>query len=613
VSGARKPFSMDHPIVITFLIFAIIAFMYFAAEVLKPLALAVLLAFALAPLASFLERRGLPKFIAAVVTVLAVLTLIGVVGFKVGQQLDGLASQLPKLENNILSKLQRFRMGKDGTFEKLNQVVHDVSETIDPRPQVAPEQIMDVRVINNRMNILAEIAQTAGPYLLSIGGLAFVLILVLFILNNRDDLADRMIRLFGRGKISLTTKTSAEVGQRISRYLLTFSLVNSCVGIVIAAGLWAIGMPFPLVWGVLAGLLRFIPYAGPATAFALPFIFSLANFTGWTGPLEVVALFLTLEIVANSFLEPMIYGRTTGVSSLGLLVAAMFWAWLWGAMGLLLSTPLTVCLAVMGKYVPSLKFFATFLGEETPLRPDVRFYQRLLARDHDGAASLADEVLEKQSRAVLFDEIFIPTLSMVERDSIRDDIEERQRDFAWWAVEEILEDLESNPPGPADESPASPAVTETGVPGPSPEEGLKVMGVAPNDRGDLLALRMLQVLLAPSGRTIELTEPGETPLQVAERLASESPDLIVVSHLPPAGLTTTRYLVRRLRARFPNTSILVGRWSEFGEGESADRLTSAGATNVVSTLAEARDRILGRTARGENKSAESRKPEPVGA
>jgi hypothetical protein len=309
----------------------------------------------------------------------------------------------------------------------------------------------------------------------------------------------------------------------------------------------------------------------------------------------------------------MIYGRTTGVSSLGLLVAAMFWSWLWGALGLLLSTPLTVCLAVLGKYVPALRFFATFLGEETPLKPDVRFYQRLLARDHDGASSLVDEILEKNSRAFLFDSIFVPTLSMVERDSIRDDIEERDRDFAWWAIEEILEDLETSPPGPADEPPPPVAGTEGGVPGSSPQEGQKVVGVPANDRGDYLVLRMIQVLLAPAGRTIELMEPGETPLQVVERLASESADLLVVSHLPPAGLTTTRYLVRRLRAKFPNTSVLVGRWSDSGERESADLLSGAGATNVVATVAEARDRILGRVARAESKPNESRTPEPVGA
>ncbi len=190
--------------------------------------------------------------------------------------------------------------------------------------------MVPVRIVNQgRTNLLTEVAQTLGPILEALGILAFDLILVLFILANRDDLVDRMIRLFGRGRISLTTKTMGEVGHRISRYLVTFATVNSCVGLIVSLGLLSLGMPYPLLWGALAAMLRFVPYAGPATAFALPFAFALTESNPWL-PWEVLGLFATLEIVANSFAEPMIYGRTTGVSALGLLVAAMFWTWLWG-------------------------------------------------------------------------------------------------------------------------------------------------------------------------------------------------------------------------------------------------------------------------------------------
>ncbi len=598
MSAARKSFSMDHPVVVTFLIFAIIGFMYLAAAVLKPLALAGLLAFALAPLCAFLERRGLPRFLAAVLTVLLALGGIGFVGYKVGGQLSELAQQLPKLEEKVLPQLKRFQLGRGGTLTEVNKIVGDVSETIAPRTEAEPEKVQAVRVVNQAgPNILSQLAETIGPLLEWVGIFAFDLILVLFILTNRDDLADRIVRLFGRGKISLTTKTMGEVGQRISRYLMMFATVNSCVGLIVGLGLWAIGLPYPFLWGVLAALLRFIPYAGPATAFALPLIFSLTQ-PGDLMWLKVVGLFLTLEIAANSFLEPMIYGRTTGVSALGLLVAAMFWTWLWGALGLLLSTPMTVCLAVMGKYVPALKFFATFLGEETPLRPDIRFYQRLLARDEDGASALADEVLKEHPRATLFDTIVIPTLSMVERDHARDEIEDRQRDFAWWAVDEIVQDLESTPPREIDRPEAAPAPAEgepAALPGGELAECGKVVGIPANDRGDLLALRMLQVLLDAEGCRMALTEVAETPLQLIERLAADPPGLIVVSHLPPAGLTSSRYLVRRLRSRFPEIPIIVGRWAEKTETESAEQLSGAGATQVVASLAEARDAVSKRT------------------
>jgi len=613
VPAARKTFSMDHPIVITFLIFAIIGFMYAAAAVLKPLALAILLAFAIAPLSSFLERRGLPRFLAAVITVLALLGVVGFVSFKVGQQLDTLANRLPEYEQNVFKKLRGFRVGQgSGAIEKVNKFVGDVSEGIsakpdspvrsgEPKPDPEPSKVVDVRLVNQRPNIFEETAKTVGPYLESLGVFAFVLVLVLFILNNRDDLGDRIIRLFGRGRISLTTKTTAEVGQRISRYIVTFGLVNSSVGLIVGLGLWAIGLPYALVWGVLAAMLRFVPYAGPATAFALPMAFALAQFEDWQGPLEVLALFATLEIAANSFLEPMIYGKTTGVSALGLLVAAMFWTWLWGALGLLLSTPLTVSLAVLGKYVPSLGFFATFLREEVDLDPGVRFYQRLLAMDQDGATAVIDAMLKKHPRAEVFDKVLIPTLSMAERDFAREDIDEREQAFIFRVTNDVLADLAGEPEiDLASLSTASAAVDGARpLAGPiaadaEPVAPPKILALPANDATDALVLRLLGLLLEPSGLSLSIVDEVATPLKIVERIAADEPDLVLISHLPPDGLTAARYLVRRIRARHARVPILVGRWDEVRDAEEAtDSLIAAGATAVLSSLADARDHLVG--------------------
>ncbi len=596
MASARKSFPANHPIIVTFLIFAIIGFMYLAAEVLKPLALAILLAFALAPICVRLERWGLPRFLAAMLTVIMTLGVLGFVGYELGGQLNAMARELPKRKDNIIARLKWLKLDQASSIGEVNKVVEDVSESIAPRRQETdPERVAPVRVVNQgRTSLASEVAQTLGPILEALGLLAFDLILVLFILANREDLVDRMIRVFGRGRISLTTKTMGEVGHRISRYLMTFAAVNSCVGLIIGLGLWALGMPYPLLWGALAAMLRFVPYAGPATAFALPFVFALTESNPWL-PWEVLGLFATLEIMANSFAEPMIYGRTTGVSALGLLVAAMFWTWLWGALGLLLSTPMTVCLAVLGKYVPGLRFFATFLGEESPPQPEVRFYQRLLAHDHDGAAALADEMVKDHPRVEFFDSIAIPTLSMLERDAVHEDIDEGQRDFAWWAIEEVVQDLESTPPRDVDFAPAPAEDDSAALPGREVHECGKIIAVPANDRGDFLALRMLQVLVEPEGCKIALTEPGLTPLQLAEKLSADPPGLIVISHVPPAGLTTARYLVRRIHARLPEVPIIVGRWAEKSETDSADRLLEAGATQVVSSLAEAREAIHKRT------------------
>jgi hypothetical protein len=369
-----------------------------------------------------------------------------------------------------------------------------------------------------------------------------------------------------------------------------FATVNSTFGLIVGLGLWAIGVPYAVLWGFLAAALRFIPYVGPASAFALPLLYSIAHFATWREPLMVVALFGVMEVLANTFLEPVIYGRTTGVSALGLLVAAMFWTWLWGALGLLLSTPMTVCLAVLGKYVPSLSFFSTLLGEEADLDPDVRFYHRLLALDQDGANEVVEASLKHQTKAEVFDKVLVPALSRAERDFARDELDEREQAFIWRVTGDIIDELES-----AEEIPATPILAKSDLAaqeaGPVP--GIKLLGVAANDRGDALVLKMLGQVLAPTGLTLEILPDADTPLKIADAVSGLAPDLVILSHLPPAGLTTARYLTRRLRARVPGMTLLVGHWGDAGDtAAAADKLKAVGATDVVFCLADARDHIL---------------------
>jgi predicted PurR-regulated permease PerM len=586
VAARRPPFSLNHPIIITFLILAVIGFLSLASEAIKPLALAVLLSFALAPLARFFERRGLPRGPAVVLTVLLALGALGVIGYQVGQQLTKLANDLPKYKENILKKAERLRPSAEGPIDKATRVASEVAQTLE-QPIIPKEGLVNVNVVS-QPTFQQRLLSAVGPYLELVGVGAFVLILVLFLLMNREDLGDRIIRLFGHSRVSLTTKTLEEVGQRISRYLAMLATVNSSVGLIVGLGLWAIGVPYAVLWGVLAALLRFIPYVGPATAFVLPLIFSIANFPTWREPLMVVALFVVLEISANTFLEPVIYGKTTGVSAFGLLVAALFWTWLWGVLGLLLSTPLTVCLAVLGKYVPALSFFATLLGEEAALEPDVRFYQRLLAIDQDGAAQIIETALNHRPRVEVFDRILIPTLSRVERDAARGDIDEWEKTFIWRYISDLLDDLAETPE--LDLKTLAPANQPVAA-----EPSGRVVGVAATDSADALVLKMLDVLLAASGCPIQVLTSAESPLKLAEQVGEAEPQIVVLSYLPPGGLTTARYLVRRLRARFADLPILVGRWGEAGDASTAaERLKSVGAWDVVFRLTDARDRILAR-------------------
>jgi predicted PurR-regulated permease PerM len=578
----RSPVSPSHPVIVTFLIFAVIAFMSLAAEVLKPLALAVLLSFALVPLAGFFERRGLPRTPAVILTLLLVLGILVVVGFKVGQQLTAFANDLPKYEENITRKINWLIPRSQGPFNHLEQVGRDLARTLDHSEEVS--DVQKVSIVSSA-TFTERLRAVLGPTLGELGELMLVLILVLFILIYRDDLSDRIIGIVGQSRVSLTTRTKDEAGQRISRYLGMYALVNSSLGLIAGIGLWAIGVQYGMLWGVLFALLRFIPYVGTAVAVALPLLFSFATFNGWREPILVIVLFGSLEAVAASFMEPVIYGRATGLSALGLLVSAMFWTWLWGGLGLLLSTPLTVCLAVLGKYVPGLKFFATLLGEEAPLEPDVRFYQRVLEWDQDGAIAIVEAALKEQPREVVFDKVLIPALSRTESDRAHADLDEREQTFLWRVVGDLLGDLETAIGHDADQSDEDT----------SESPALHILGIAGNDQGDELALWMLEQLLPRPACRFEILVAPESHLALAEQVAEANPDLVFVSDLPPAGFTATRYLVRRLRARFARLPIVVGRWCECDRTKDmVERLTSVGATQVVFRLDEARDLVVQR-------------------
>ena len=584
---------MDHPVVITFLILAIIGFMFAAGEVLKPLALAILLSFALAPISRFLENRGLPRVPAVALTVVFALSAIGLMTYQVGAELNILADNVDKYQENITTKIEKLKPGQASAIEKVQTAVADMSKTLNTGPQ----ERKDVQQVTlaKESDFLGDTETMLGPYLEGMGTGFIVMILLLYLMINRENMSDRLTQLFGQGRISLTTRTISEVGERISKYLVMFATMNTAMGVVIGLGCYVIGIEYAVLWGFLAGALRFIPYAGPATAFALPLLFSVAAYDGWTKPLELVALYTVIELIANMVLEPVIYGKTTGVSALALLVAAMFWTWLWGPLGLLLSTPLTVSLAVLGKYVPSLHFFATFLHEDIDLDPSIRYYQRMLASDQDGATEVIDELLKEKPRAAVFDEVVIPSLSLAERDHARDEIDDLELAFVHRTTDSVIDDLADEPEinlstlaSDANESAATPGVpaSPTGAP-------LRIMALPAHDETDALVLRMLDLLLKPTGVHMTLGELAASPLEAVERISAEDPDLVLISHLPPDGLTATRYLTRRIRARFPKLPIAVARWDHDSVGENVTKsLTAAGANRIFNSLVDTREFLV---------------------
>jgi predicted PurR-regulated permease PerM len=582
------------PFKITLLVFAIIGFMYFTGEVLKPLALSVLLSFALAPAARYAERLGLPRALAVILTVVISLCLLGGIGYVVGQQLTSLAKRLPDYQKNVELKLSRvINPGARSTASRLKDMADEVSAKMESPPVTRTGEPIPQVAIVSQPSLLEQLRSIVGPYLEFLGVASFVLILVLFMLMGREGLSDRIIGLFGHHHVSLTTRTMQEIGERISRYLATFAMVNSGYGLVIGLGLGFIGVPYSTLWGCLAAMLRFIPYIGSATAFVMPLLFSFAFFPSWMQPLEILALFAVVEVTLASFLEPIIYGKTTGVSALALLVAAMFWTWLWGAMGLLLSTPLTVCLAVLGKYVPSMWFFAALLSEDADLEPDVRFYQRLVALDRDGAIQIIDAALKKRSRVQVFDEVLVPTLSRAERDAGRDELDDTKREFVWGVVSQILDGLDGVPDLSLESLALSGGAERSTICRPSGSGPVHIVGLAVQDMGDALVLRMLGQLLTPSNCILEIISDTESTLELTERVAEQAPEFVVVSYLPPEGLAMSRYLVRRLRAQVADLPIVVGRWGHTDDSEVlVEKLVGIGASHVAFTLADARTHIL---------------------
>jgi predicted PurR-regulated permease PerM len=594
----KRPIGSD-PFRLTLLIFAVIAFMFFTGEVLKPLALAVLLSFALAPAARFLESCALPRRAAVILTVLISLGLLGGIGYVVGRQLTSLANRLPDYQKNIEIKLGGLiNPGQQTAAGRLRDLANEVTAKIEmPHAQVNNGESVPIQKVEviSRPSIQEQLGSVAGPYLEFLGVASFVLVLVLFMLMDRDRLSDRIVGIFGNRHVTLTTRTMQEIGQRISKYLATFALVNSAFGLVIGIGLELIGVPYAVLWGCLAAMLRFIPYVGPAVAFILPLVFSFAFFSEWSKPLEVVALFAIVEAALTSFLEPMIYGKTTGISALGLLVSAMFWTWLWGSMGLLLSTPMTVCLAVLGKYVPSMWFFAELLSEEVEIEPDVKFYQRLVALDREGAIGVIETEVKRRPRVEIFDQILVPALSRAERDAANERPEDARQEFAWQVVGEILDSLEGQPDICLDSLSLAPHGRSELNGEPDNSEPVRIVGLAADDTSDSLILRMLGQVLGASGCVLEVIADTSSSLQACELVAEHpAPKLVIVSHLPPRGLTMARYLVRRLRSQLADTPILVGRWGESaGAKSAARRLAGNGASRVVFTLAAARARIVG--------------------
>lgn len=544
----------------------VIAALYIAREIFIPLALATLVTFLLAPLVSALERT-IGRIAAVLVSVVLVVAAIGGIAWILSSQFGDLANNLPTYKQNITAKLRALHLPIDDPPATLEPTTSSAKAPTAP----AAQDILHTSPI--------ALAQTAVASLVSpLGNAALVTLLAIFMLTNREDLRGRFIRLIGHGRISTTTRAMDDAGFRVARYLLLLLAVNLSFGAIIAAGLALIGIPNAILWGCLAALLRFIPYVGCWIAAALPFSLALAVSSSWTSPLLVLGLFLVVEIVNANFLEPWLYGTHTGVSPFALIVAAIFWTWLWGTIGLLLSTPLTVCLVVMGRHVPRLSFLSTILSDEKSLTPPEECYRRLVSVGLNEAGEFVDAFLKTHSLNELYDTMLVPVVIVAEIDRHRGTLDEQHLDFVEQGVADIVEDLQTRPAGPP--GPAAPQTHRTNQSAP------RAYCLPARAQRDDLAASMLAHLLREKGFYAAMEPFGVREIAQTITLVKKAQvDVLCITVIPPSTVIQARFLCAKLTEQFPNLKIVVTLWGGLPNlSEASERLYKSGAAQVAINL-----------------------------
>jgi predicted PurR-regulated permease PerM/methylmalonyl-CoA mutase cobalamin-binding subunit len=611
----------------------VVAALYFAKEVLIPLALAVLLSFLLAPLVARLQRLGLSRVPAVIVVAVILSGALAGLGFVVYGQLYDLAEKLPQYKTNIEEKItwvQRFTKGGaiDKTMRVIKQATEDATTKAStapaatqttanaPPPPLAPDQPPEKPVpvvITNQppgettgTNPFENIYQSFSPMLEPLAMAGIVAIFVIFMLLGREDLRDRLIRLIGQGRINLTTQAMDEAAKRVHRYLLAQCIVNGTYGAAVALGLWLIGVfvghnnpPFPnwFLWGLLTALLRFIPYIGPWIGAAFPIVISLAVYNGMAVPLAVIIMFVVLELISNNIMEPWLYGSQTGVSTVAILVSAVFWTWLWGTPGLLLATPLTVCIVVMGKYVPQLEFLNILLGDEPALEPKYRFYQRLLAEDVEEADELLAEYLQEKPVVAVYDQVVLPAMALAEADWHRDRLDQRKQQMIRDAVRELVDEIGDRPKKTKEPEEIEKKGDECDLPDASNLPSLAqydrcILCLPARDEADEISGMIMAQVLTQDGYASEYVSVDKLASEYLDLVEKKRVEVVIVSALPPAAATHARYIVKRLRNKFPDLTIIVGLWTLTGElKRSKQRLAAAGADVVVSSLQAATEQV----------------------
>jgi predicted PurR-regulated permease PerM len=619
----RGGFLASEPLLLAALI---ILTLYFARDLLAPLAFALVLNFLLAPAVALLERWRLSRALSVVLVILIFFSGLGVTGWVVARQLVHVAELLPDYRDNIQTKLDSLHTPIGGAAGKAINSLEEMTEELSshanatiappavpeavvptvrrrrfqqPAPEAAlpnknatPQQPTPVQVVEPPVSVGRYLQEIFSPILRPLAACGIVMVFTVYMLMNREDLRNRLLLLAGMGRLSLMTQALRDAAERISTYLVWQFVTNVLFGLLFGIGLSLIGVPDATLWGALAAILRYIPYVGTGIAGLLPVIFAVAIFPHWRQVFEIVGLYGALEFTTANFFEPWLYGSRTGISSLALLASAIFWSLLWGWPGLVLATPLTACLIVMGRHVPQLRFLHVILGEDAELAPEAKFYERMLAMDQNEAHSIADRFLEQRPLIDFYDGVLLPALGLMEQDRHKGSFDEARGNYLLLSATELVAEL-SEYKAEAGSAPAkNGTATVTDAESEVQQRRAPVICIPAGDPADeLTAMVLAQLLEQSSHNTLLLPTESVTP-EILERLGQDAGTILCISAMPPFVFTQTRTLCQRIREQLPENRILIGLWQS---GQSAqimrERFGSARPDRVVTTLAAAMAQI----------------------
>lgn len=563
IAAAETPPQMlASPLIVTAII---VAGLYFARDVLIPIAIAILLSFVLGPLVNLLRKLRLGRFFAVATSVLLTLGIAAALATLIGVQLADLADDVPRYRSTIERKVESL---KDSPAGRMTDYVANIGRSMresdrqEEKPkdaptaatQAPPEKPMLVEVRERPPGAIEVASTLLSPVLHPLATIGIVFIVLLFLLMQREDLRDRMIRLAGSNDLHRTTVAMDDAARRLSRYFVVQLALNAAFGVVVGIGLYFIGVPNPVLWGIFSALMRFVPYIGAVVSTVFPLLLAAAVDPGWSMVIATLILFLVLEPLVGHFIEPMLYGQSTGMSPFAVLVAALFWTWLWGPVGLLLATPLTVCLVVLGRHVEKLEFLEVLFGDRPALTPVENFYQRILADDPEEAQEHAELLLQKCSLLSYYDDVVLKGLELAARDAVRGVLTADQKNDIRASIGGLVVEMADRGVEPE----ASEDVPE--VPPAWRQQGA-VLCVAGRSFVDEAACAILAQLLVKRGFGTRIVPFSEVSRVKIDEFEPGPVQMICVVSLAINGEPThLRRLSSRLRRRIPDTPLAVGLW-----------------------------------------------------